>query len=146
MAENEKKAANLIESLDGFFKQAPKLPSSATDVLVKIAPWISLIFGILGVLAGLSLLGLSPVAMLGGINYGFNALATGVISIVASVLMLMAYPKLVKREYKGWELLFWSEVANAVAAVISIASGSIGGVIGVLIGLYLLFQIKSYYK
>ncbi len=146
MAENEKKAADLIATLDNFFKQAPKLPSSATDVLVKIAPWISLIFGILGVIAGIGLLGVSPLALFGGLHASFVVLLTGGVSIVASVLMLMAYPKLVKHEYKGWELLFWSEVVSAVSAVLSIASGSIGGVIGVLIGFYLLFQIKSYYK
>jgi len=141
MAENEKKATDLIATLDTFFKQAPKLPSSATDVLVKIAPWLSLIFGILGVIGGLSLLGLSPLAMLSGFHA--NVLITGVVSIVASVLMLMAYAKLVKREYKGWELLFWSEVVSAVSAVVAL---SVGSVLGVLIGFYLLFQIKSYYK
>jgi len=143
MAEEQKKATDLIVTLENFFKQAPKLPSSATDVLVKIAPWISLIFGILGVIAGISLLGVSPLALFGGLHSSFVVLLTGVISIVSSVLMLMAYPKLVKRQYKGWELLFWSEVVSTVSAVIGL---SVGSVIGVLIGFYLLFQIKSYYK
>jgi hypothetical protein len=143
MAENQKKATDLIVMLENFFKQAPKLPASATDILVKIAPWLSLIFGILGVVVGLGALGLSPVALIGGINASFMVLATGVVSIVSSVLMLMAYPKLVKRQYKGWELLFWSEAISTVSAVLSL---SIGSVLGVLIGFYLLFQIKSYYK
>lgn len=143
MAENQKQASDFIATLDNFFKQAPKLPSSATDVLVKIAPWISLIFGILGVIVGLSAVGISPIALFGGVHASFEVLLVGVVSIVSSVLMLMAYPKLVKKEYKGWELLFWSEVVSAVSAVISL---SVGSVIGILIGFYLLFQIKSYYK
>lgn len=143
MAENEKKAADLIPMLEKWFKQVPSLPENIREVLVKIAPILSLVFGILGVIVGLGALGLSPVAILGGINASFIVLVTGIVSIVASVLMLMAYPKLAKRQYKGWELLFWSEVVGVVSAVLTL---SIGSVLGVIIGFYLLFQIKSYYK
>lgn len=143
MAENQTKATDLIATLEKFFKQAPNLPENAREVLVKIAPWLALIFGILGVIVGLGALGLSPVALLGGINASFVVLLTGVVSIVSSILMLMAYPKLVKKQYKGWELLFWSEAVGAVSAVLAL---SVTSVLGVLIGFYLLFQIKSYYK
>jgi hypothetical protein len=143
MAENEKKATDLIAALEKFYKQVPNLPVNIREILVKIAPWLALIFGILGVIVGLGALGLSPVALLGGLEASVMVLATGAISIVASVLMLMAYPKLMKKQYKGWELLFWSEVVSVVSAVLTI---SIGSILGVLIGFYLLFQIKSYYK
>lgn len=137
------KATDLIVTLEKFYNQAPNLHENAREVLVKIAPWLSLIAGIVGIVVGLGALGLSPLALLGGINASFVVLATGVATIVASGLMLMAYPKLVKRQYKGWELLFWSETVNVISAVLSL---SIGSILGVLIGFYLLFQIKSYYK
>ena len=143
MAENQKKAADLIPMLENWFKQVPNLPASVHEILVKIVPWLALVFGILGVVAGLGALGLSPLALLGGIDASFVVLLTGVITIVSSVLMLMAFPKLQKRQYKGWELLFWSEVVNVVSAVLTL---SVGSVLGILIGFYLLFQIKRYYK
>lgn len=143
MAENQSKATDLVLTLDKWFKQVPSLPDSVREVLVKITPWLALIFGIIGVIVGLGALGLSPLALLGGLDASFVVLLTGVVSIVSSVLMLMAYPKLMKRQYKGWELLFWAEAVNVVSAVLTL---SVGSVLGVLIGFYLLFQIKSYYK
>ena len=143
MAEEKKTANDLIKMLENFFKQLPKLPNNVTDILVQLAPWLSLIFGVFGIITGLGALGLSPLAHLGGIDASFMVLATGIVSIVASVIMLLAYPKLVKRQYKGWELLFWSEIISAISAIIMLY---VGAVLGILIGLYLLFQIKSYYK
>ena len=143
MAEEKKTANDLIKMLENFFKQLPKLPNNVTDILVQLAPWLSLIFGVFGIITGLGALGLSPLALLGGIDASFMVLATGIVSIVASVIMLLAYPKLVKRQYKGWELLFWSEIISAISAIIMLY---VGAVLGILIGLYLLFQIKSYYK
>jgi hypothetical protein len=143
MAESKKQSKDLIKVLDDAFGQLPKLPKSVNEVLVNIAPWLSLIFGILGIVGGLSAIGISPIAMFGGVDASFMVLATGIGAIISSILMLMAFPKLKKRAYKGWELLFWSEVVSAVLAVLSI---SVGSVLGILIGFYLLFQIKSYYK
>ena len=143
MAEEKKTANDLIKMLENFFKQLPKLPNNVTDILVQLAPWLSLIFGVFGIITGLGALGLSPLALLGGIDASFMVLATGIVSIVARVIMLLAYPKLVKRQYKGWELLFWSEIISAISAIIMLY---VGAVLGILIGLYLLFQIKSYYK
>jgi hypothetical protein len=143
MAENQKKAADLIPMLEKWFKQIPDLPANVREVLVKIVPWLALVFGIIGVFVGLGALGLSPVALLGGLEASFNVLVIGLISIVSSVLMLMAYPKLLKKQYKGWELLFWSEIISVVSAILTF---SIASILGVVIGIYLLFQIKGYYK
>lgn len=143
MAENTKKMANIIDTLETFFKQAPNLPENAREVLVKVAPWLALIFGILGIIGGINLLGFSPFAMLGGIQTSFSYMLVGVVTIIASALILMAYPKLVKREYKGWELLFWSEAVSVLSVVITI---NVLSILLVLVGFYLLFQIKRYYK
>lgn len=145
MAEKQLKehGNNLIKMLEDVFKQAPSLPENAREVLVKIAPWLALIFGILGLLAGLAAIGISPVAMFGGVRSSTTLLISGVVTLISSGLMLMAYPQLVKRTYRGWELLFWSEIVNVVAVLLAF---SLGSILSLLIGLYLLFQIKGHYK
>lgn len=113
-------------------------------------PWIALIFGILGVLGAISGLGLltafSPLALFGGAE-GVASYGTGFIAalfwLVASALMLAAFAGLQGHKFQGWKLMFWSEVASAVGAVLSL---SLGGVLGAAIGVYLLYQVKSHYK
>lgn len=137
----------VIRSMDDFFKKAPQLPANIREILVKIAPWFALIFGILGVIAGLGAVGLSPIALGAGVEASAFVLISGILTIVSSVLMLMAFPKLQKHQYGGWKLIFWSEVVSVIASLLGITMGSIlGAIIGALIGFYLLFQIKSYYK
>ena len=147
MAESSFNEKQIIDSMEDFFKKAPQLPANIREVLVKIAPWIALIFGILGVVAGLGAVGISPVAVMGGVGNSMFLLVSGVLTIVSSVLMLMAFPKLQKHQYGGWRYLLWAMVVNVVASLLGITAASIiGAVIGALIGFYLLFQIKSYYK
>ena len=149
MAENNNSLNEnqIIHSMDDFFKKAPQLPVNIREVLVKIAPWIALIFGLLGVLAGLGLLGVSPIAALDGAQSSLFLVVSGILTIISSVLLLMAFPKLQKHQYAGWRFLFWSRVVSIISSLIGITAGSIiWVVIGALIGLYILFQIKSYYK
>jgi hypothetical protein len=139
-----KSVHDLIKTLEGFFAKAPALPTNIREVIVKITPWLALIFGILGVLGGLGALGLSPVAMMGGVDTSLFILVSGVLAIASSVLMLVAYPKLKVNSSEGWTLLFLSEVVSVVSSLV--AGAVFGAIIGGLIGFYFLFQIKSYYK
>jgi hypothetical protein len=133
--------------LEDVYKNAPKLPENARETLVNITPWIALIFGVLGVLAGISLVGVSPLGMFGGVHNTTMLLVSGVASVVASVMMLMAYPKLQKRLMGGWVLLFWSEVVNIASSLLTLSvSNVISTVIWAAIAFYILFQIKSHYK
>lgn len=144
MAEKKTSVDDVIKSLEDFFGKTPDLPTNFREVLVKIAPWLALIFGILGVIAGLSAIGLSPVAMLGGVNNSMMVLLSGVLSIVSSVLLLVAYPGLRARKLVGWRWLFWSEAVSILSSLV--VGAIVGAIIGFLIGFYLLFQIKSFYK
>jgi hypothetical protein len=148
---NSMNEEQIIRSLEDFFKKAPNLPTNIREILVKITPWIALIFGILGVLAGLAAVGISPVALVDSVGSSVFVLVSGVLTLISSVLMLMAFPKLQKRLYSGWRLLFWSEVVSVVASLLGVTAGNyvgaiISAIIGALIGFYLLFQIKSHYK
>lgn len=135
---------DLIKSLEDVFKNAPSLPTNIKEVLVKIAPWLALVAGLLGLLFGLMGLGLSPLGLLGGLRNGVFLLLASVLVIVAAVVDLMAFPKLNKREYAGWKLIFWSEIAWILWSLF--AGNIIGAILGAVIGLYILFQVKSYYK
>lgn len=138
--------------MEEWFEKFPALPKKGKEVLVKLAPVLSLIFGILGIITAISGLGLltatSPFAFLGGAqlvsSYGIGFLSV-LIYLVASALLLAAFPGLKRRKIRGWNLLFWSEMVSLVAGLVSL-TGILSALIGALIGFYLLFQIKSYYK
>lgn len=146
MAKNS--SDTLIATVEDWFKKLPNLPKNIQEVIVTITPWIALIFGILGVLGGVAGLGIltafSPVLVLGGSAYSTG---TGIISVIlglaSSALLLMAFPGTKAKKLKGWNFLFWSEAVSIVSAVIAF---SVGGVVFSLIGFYIIFQIKSYYK
>ncbi len=138
-----------MKTLEGWFAKAPALPKSATDVLVQIAPWLALIFGVLGVLASLAATGLmtalSPMMLLGGgVGAATGGIVGAVLALVSSVLMLVAFPGLRDRKMAGWKYSFWSEAVSVVSSVVAL--NLVGAVIGGAIGFYILFQIKSYYK
>ena len=138
----------IVKTVEDVYAKLPALPKGGRDFLYTVAPWVALIFGILSVLGSLSAFGLSavfsPFAAMGG-STGFAAqlLIASALGVVEGVLMVVSFPSLRKGVMKGWTLLFWAEVLGIVGSVVLV---SVGGVIGGLIGLYLLFQIKSYYK
>ena len=147
----------LVEPLEKLYAQAPALPVAWRETLVKITPWLALIFGVLALASGLlGVLGagaLTAVAPLAGTNGGILAIWVWVavaVLFVQGVLLLLAYPSLKKKALKGWNLLFIIELVWLVSRVIDILSfnliGIISALIGTAIGLYILFQIKSYYK
>lgn len=142
------KSNDIIGTMEEWFNKFPVLPKGGRDTLVKIAPILSLIFGILGILAGIGGLGIftvfSPFAYLGGLGGYGTGFITALIYLVASVLLLMSYPGLKARKYKGWKLLFWSETVSFIGGLVSMAF--ISTIIWAIIAFYLIFQIKSYYK
>ena len=146
-----KSSKDFIETMAEWFDKAPQLPKNWRETLVKITPWLALIFGILGILVGVSGLGVltvfSPLAVFGGAqgiaSYGSGFLAA-VIYLIGSILLLAAYPGTKAHKKSGWNLLFWSEAVNFVGGIVSMAI--VSAIIGALIGFYLIFQIRSYYK
>ena len=140
---------NWQDMMEEWFMKLPRLPKGGRDVLAKLAPWFALIFGVLGVLAGLGGLGiltfLSPMMLIGsGLSGTTSSLLSVAVALVASALMLAAFPGLKKMKMQGWNLLFWSEVVSVVSSVVALSL--VGAVVGGAIGFYLLYQIKSYYK
>lgn len=139
---------SLTVSLEKVYEKLPPLPVGVKDFLVVIAPWFALVFGIIGILGSLSAFGLSTVlspfvALGGGVGVATSLIVVSLIGLVESVMMLVAFPSLMKRKIFGWSMLFWSEVLAVIASVVSL---SVVGVVLSLVWFYFIFQVKSYYK
>lgn len=140
------------KALDDSYAKLPALPKGATDFIVNIAPWLSLIFGVLSILVGVSAFGflavLSPFAAVAGAGaYAITGLLSSLVLLVQGVIMIVAFPSLKKRGQRGWNLLFWSLILSVVSSVLSLnVFGVVQSVVGALIGYYFLYQMKSYYK
>jgi hypothetical protein len=139
---------DLIGMAEEQYKKLPPMPKNWVEVITKITPWISLVFGILGVLTSLAAFGIFTVAtpfmaMGSGVGAASGNIVAAVLWFVSSALMLASFPGTRAMKMSGWRLLFYSEVANLVSSVVIF---SLGGVVGALIVFYILFQIKHHYK
>jgi hypothetical protein len=86
------KSTNYMDMMEGWFSKLPPLPKGGKEGIVTVTPWISLIFGILGILASLGGLGLltafSPLLLMGGgVNGAFGSLLVAVLGLIARVLL-----------------------------------------------------------
>lgn len=157
MAKSDTKNADfkeMMKKLDDTFStylvdKAPfQLPTGAKEAIVKYGPWIVLILLVLALPAILFAFGLgtilAPFAFLGGVGAGVNFGVGLVFSAAVLVIEAIAIPGLFKRTAASWRLMYYATLLGAVQNIISFNLG--GLVIGTLISLYVLFQIKSYYK
>lgn len=171
---NGKKNA-LETKLDEIFaRKAPKLPEGGKNTLVKWAPWISLIAGVLSLFSAWSLWNWARVAN-GLLNYttqfcnGYSVatystycpavpsrfslwLWLAVIFLaIEGVLYLLAYSGLRDRKKSGWNYLYYGALVNVAYAVVSLFTNYdkvghfVGGLVGSAIAFYILFQIRSAY-
>lgn len=125
------------------------LPKGLVDFLVKVAPYVALVLGILGAIGALALFGigsiLGPFVVLGG---GVSALGStflaAIFAGIMAVLYIMAYPGLKARKINGWNLLFYIQTLNVLGDLVSVRIGS--AIISAVIGYYFLFQMRARYK
>ncbi len=146
-------------TLDPYFtKKAPQLPANIQELIAKIAPYLTVIGVIVGVL-GMFALSASLLFLLGITGmvdspyyYGgyVAAQSTGfavvglVIAVVQLILEAMAIPGLFKYQRKAWNLLYAASLVGLITNLISM--NVIGLVINFLISFYLLYQIKALYN
>ncbi len=134
------------KSLEDFFAKLPQLPANFREIIVKYGPWVlaaRLILAVPALLAALGLgVGLLPMAGLGygGYGYGFWVWIYAAILGVA----VWALPGLFKRQKYAWRVMFYLTLGMGVASLLSLSLGSL--ILGTGLSLYVLFQIKSYYK
>jgi hypothetical protein len=140
----------IITVFEKWYKKAPKLDNNVKNLIINYIPWVAIIFGLIGVILSVPELGVitivSPFAAIGGINgiswFGLHFILTLII-LIASVLLLAAYPGTKARKINGWKLFFWSEFVQAFYSLITLS------LLGLIIAgfiFYLLFQVKSHYS
>ncbi len=162
-----------VESLmeEYLVKKAPfQIPNNGRKTIAEWMPWISLVVGVLSLLAAWSLwqsghrvnelvdyandylraygADTSPVAELGVLFY----VALGAL-VVQGALMLYAFPGLKERKLSsGWTILLVSSLINLVYGIF-VAFTNYGtfsnlfmSAIGTLVGLYILAQIRDQYS
>jgi hypothetical protein len=146
MTTPEQAPKDLVGFLDYYLVQkAPfQIPAEIKELLVKFGPWIALVLLVLSLPGLLLVLGIGTAFMpYGGVGYAAGFTYLTVLLLAQLVLLVMALPGLFKRKMSAWKLMLWSQL---VGIVLSLLSGSIlGAIIGGLIGLYILFQIRSLY-
>ena len=139
---------DLIGFLDYYLvTKAPfQIPEQGKEWLVKFGPWIVIVFAVLSLPLLLALLGLSAIVMpfTGGVGVaaGSGILALG--GLVELVLVLVALPGLFARKMSGWTMLFYANLVGIASRLL--AGALVSAVLGGLISLYILFQIRPLYK
>lgn len=153
---------------DLFVKNAPALPAGGKKFLVDFAPWLSLIVGLLSLLAAYNIWHWAHIsnslidyanqisAAYGGTQIGDRLTATiwisMVVLVIQAVLYLAAFPGLRNHKKAGWNLVFYALLVNVVYGVVVMFTSYggfghlLGSLIGFAIGAYLLFQIRASYK
>ena len=156
MAKTEAKNADWqmsLKNLEDWFelylvKKAPGIPYKFKEIIVKLAPWLTLIFFVLSLPVILFTLGLgtilAPFTFLAGVKAGMSFGLGLVFTAACLVLEAIAIPGLFKRTIQAWRLVYYAALLGGVQSLFSFNLG--GLIIGTGISLYLLFQVKSYYK
>ena len=164
-------ATNSLEKTldDLFVKGAPALPPGFKKWLVKYLPWVTIVIGVLTLLATLSLWRAGHTVnqlvdyanqlsqAYGGSNVVSNKLGVGywlaLVTLGAeAILYIAAFPGLRAHKKSGWNLMFYALIVNVAYGFFAIfttyagVGNFIGSLIGAAIGGYLLFQIRSSYS
>lgn len=162
--------SSLEKTLDELFvKGAPALPPGGKKWLVKYLPWITVVIGVLTLLATLSLwrAGHTVNQLVDYANqlsqaYGGKAVAASKLGVgywlalvtlaAEGILYIAAFPALKANKKSGWNLMFYALLVNVAYGFFAIftsyagVGNFIGSLIGAAIGGYLLFQIRASYK
>jgi len=151
--------SGLENSLGTLFKGLPHLPKDWRHWLADNAWWLALIGAAIGCLA---ILGLVPVVLgisifkgiVAGPAAGALIIITGIVNmavlVVSVALEAKAIMPLKARQKRGWDLLFLVSLVTFTGAVLNaLITGNvdhiIGLVIGTLVGLYVLFEVRMYF-
>lgn len=152
-------------------KKAPvQIPEAGRKAIVEWSPWINLVFGVLGLIASwylwegahrvnrlIDVVNNSIYAEVGGtavtklgVFFWISLLAL----IASSVIMLAAVPGLRERsKKKGWNLAFYGVLLNFAYGLVYLFSNQVSAfanfiwaIVTTTFGLYVLFQIRSYFN
>jgi hypothetical protein len=121
-----------------------QLPDGVRTVLAAIVPWLVLLGTVLAVPGILIMLGIGTFAVPFGVAYVPGLGIATIAAIAGFVLNALALPGLFGRGMAGWTWIFYGELVSIASSLLR--GAVVSAVIGGLIGLYLLFQIKREYR
>lgn len=131
-----------------FLHKAPALPKDIKELIVKYGPWLVLIGLIFSIPAVLAVFGLgavlSPLLLLAGPRLGAGFTVAWIFLAASLVLEAFALPHLFKRAKKGWTLMYYATLLGVIENILMFNIA--GLLIGSILSLYILFQIREYYK
>lgn len=135
----------LEQSLIKFFASFPHLPTKGREVLVVIAPWISLLAGVFSLF---SFIGLVPLLAYFAFFFSPFLLLSTFFILIAAVLELLAFQPLLTKKRKGWNYLFYATTFSFIGCLVDLLFyyGSFGTIVGFLLGLWLLFEVRDMYQ
>jgi hypothetical protein len=118
-------------------KKAPfSIPDEWKELIVKFAPYLTLLGIVIYVLGFLSTLGLASI-------FGFLYYLMLIYTLAVVVLVGLAVKPLFSKNITGWKFIYYAVLVNALYSIVTF---SFGGLIGVVVLLYFIFQVKSCYK
>ena len=128
-----------------FGQKAPALPEAARSFIVAVAPWLVIFSVIIALPDLLAVLGMGSIFAPSGysIHYSGILLISVAISLFGAFFNLMAISGLFKRSLAGWNFVFYSSLFYVLSSLV--AGSIVGALLGFLIDMYLLFQVRSYY-
>lgn len=140
----------LEETLETYLvDKAPfQIPQGGKDFIVMVAPWLIIITALMALPAIMALIGLGgmmgPWTMNYRFGFGSGWWISTVILAISVVFELVALPGLFARTMQGWRYVFYAQLVSIVSSLVVWNIG--GAIIGGIIGLYILFQVKEMYK
>src|SRR5262249_29482763 len=129
MAKSENPLIQFEETLELYLvKKAPfQLPSNVKEIIVKFAPWVTLIIMVFSLPAIFAVIGLGAFAgALTGLmgpfataQYAQGITLSLVVLIITVLLQLLAIPGLFAKSIKGWRMLFWASLVGLVGSILN---------------------------
>jgi len=136
---------DIINTLNLYFGQkAPQIPKAGKEIIVKIAPYAAIVGAIITIPAVLALIGLGTYFSRFSYGYGYGGFQiSAILSAIIIILEIIAIPGLFKRNATGWNFSFYAILVGAVQQLLTMQIA--GLIISLVIGLYILFQVRPYY-
>ncbi len=148
---SDDQAMKFINQVSDPFKSLPHLPKNIMEFIVKITPYLAIFAAVVSIVGGPlealvgalgSLVTLNPI-------YLITMLISSVIAIANAILFFLAFNALKNREVKGWVYIFWSQILQSIEIIVSLLDGRgsslISSIIGIVLGFYILFEMRPYY-
>ena len=138
--------STIEQTLETTFAKAPSMPDDLKKLIVKYIPILSILGAVFSLLSS-GVLGLATTMPYGGLAfYGFagvNFYLNIILSIVIAIILFRAYGPLKEKKMGGWRSLLY---LSLIVGVFNVVLVNVGGIIGAIISLYILFSIKPLYK